>query len=299
VPCEYLSVDVSDMTGLASQNISKDILKWRLDAQQSIRKDAGAQAVSEHREVLARSSASLAAVLAEEEDAEPLDANLSQPLSAETFLPFLKQHELSLVNFYAPWCIWCQRLEPVYLETASKVPSLHFHGHTRLAQVDCVAHQDFCVANLIRAYPTLRMYKVPARWRFSLDSILPLQRTFQPSRSFLSLQNGQGDAFELFTGERKAPAILEFIQTQMANYQWSDQVVRKRQAAKFEVKRGALSAGADLYRAKMPLVAATTFCGNNEDCVGFTWSQEEVCIYIYIYVYIYIYIFFFFFFYLY
>ena len=32
VPCEYLSVDVSDMTGTNRHNISKDILKWRLDS---------------------------------------------------------------------------------------------------------------------------------------------------------------------------------------------------------------------------------------------------------------------------
>ena len=34
VPCEYLSVDVSDLTGMNSHNISKDILKWRLDQHQ-------------------------------------------------------------------------------------------------------------------------------------------------------------------------------------------------------------------------------------------------------------------------
>ena len=32
VPCEFLSVDVADMTGTNRHNISKDILKWRLDA---------------------------------------------------------------------------------------------------------------------------------------------------------------------------------------------------------------------------------------------------------------------------
>lgn len=237
------------MTGLASHNITKDILKWRLDARQKLRHDASASAVVEHRRVLesAKSSATLAEMLAHEDDAEPLDANLSQPLSPETFVPFMSQHELTLVNFYAPWCIWCQRLEPVYLEAASKVPTLHFHGHTRLAQVDCVAHQDFCVKQLIRAYPTLRMYK-----------------------------DGRDDEFELFTGERKVEAILDFIQAQMKAYDWSSGVARKQHSARFEVRRGALTAGRDLYRAKMPLVAASTFCGNNDDCIGFTWSEEEL-----------------------
>lgn len=34
VPCEYVSLDVSDMTGMNSHNITKDILKWRLDDKQ-------------------------------------------------------------------------------------------------------------------------------------------------------------------------------------------------------------------------------------------------------------------------
>ena len=66
---------------------------------------------------------------------EPLDSNLSSPLSADTFEEFLQAHELSVVNFFAPWCIWCRRFEPVYLKAASEIPDLHFHGHARLAQV--------------------------------------------------------------------------------------------------------------------------------------------------------------------
>ena len=40
----------------------------------------------------------------DEDEEEPPDTDLSQPLSPDTFVPFLQQHELSLVNFYAPWC---------------------------------------------------------------------------------------------------------------------------------------------------------------------------------------------------
>ena len=31
-PCDYLSVDVSDLAGGARHNITKDILKWRLNS---------------------------------------------------------------------------------------------------------------------------------------------------------------------------------------------------------------------------------------------------------------------------
>jgi len=252
VPCEFLSVDVSDMTGAATHDIRKDILKWRLDSNQRVVRDAAAVSAVETRDAkraadAAMSKEPVSPSYGDEDEEEPPDTDLSQPLSPDTFVPFLQQHELSLVNFYAPWCIWCQRLQPVYLEAAAKVPSLEFHGHTRLAQVDCVAFQEFCVKHMIRAYPTLRMYK-----------------------------DGNDKEFELFTDERSVGAILGFVRKQMDSYRTSHAVLRKQHAARFEVRRGALSAGRDLYRAKMPIVAANTFCGNNEECIGFTYAAEEM-----------------------
>jgi len=47
VPCEYLAVDVSDLTGIVRHNISKDILKWRLNARQAVLGDSMAVAVKE------------------------------------------------------------------------------------------------------------------------------------------------------------------------------------------------------------------------------------------------------------
>ena len=47
VPCEYLAVDVSDLTGVVRHNISKDILKWRLNARQAVLGDSMAVAVKE------------------------------------------------------------------------------------------------------------------------------------------------------------------------------------------------------------------------------------------------------------
>ena len=153
---------------------------------------------------------------------------------------------MTLVNFFAPWCVWCRRLEPVYLDAANSVPSLHFHGHARLAQVDCVAHQQFCAKNMIRAYPTLRMYK-----------------------------DGNDVDFEAFTGSRTKEDILAFMQKQMDAYKKSHHVIRKDLAARFAVSHGALTAGNDLYRANMHVNEAATYCGSNERCAGFTWSATD------------------------
>ena len=134
VPCEYLSVDVSDMTGTVRHNISKDILKWRLDSQQRVIAEANAVAaktVAEHAASQKHETHQGAFDVFDPDEYEPPDTNLSQSLSEQTFEPFLKQHELTVVNFFAPWCIWCRRFEPVYLKTATEVPDLQFHGHAR------------------------------------------------------------------------------------------------------------------------------------------------------------------------
>ena len=253
VPCEYLSV--SDMTGTNKHNVSKDILKWRLSDRQEVIDAANpevAKTAVEHKQEAEEAAKKVAAEnpdhpgfdLDMEKDYEPPDTNLSQSLTAETFETFLGQHELSVVNFFAPWCVWCRRFEPTYLKTASEVPDLHFHGHARLAQVDCVANQAFCFQQNIRAYPTVRMYK-----------------------------DGDGKNFELFTGERTDTALLQFIREQMSVYKFSHDVARSNSKAQFDTKHGALSAGADLYSAMMFPEAAKTFCSSNPSCSGFTWRH--------------------------
>jgi len=60
----------------------------------------------------------------------------------------------------------------------------------------------------------------------------------------------------------------------MDQYKQSHHIVRKVSAARFEIKHGALSAGSDLYRAKMSAEDAETYCGTNEKCSGFTWQSK-------------------------
>lgn len=42
-----------------------------------------------------------------------------------------------------------------------------------------------------------------------------------------------------------------------------------------QVKHGALTQGTDLYKAKMSVAAASTYCGNNGNCLGFTWAAPQ------------------------
>lgn len=60
----------------------------------------------------------------------------------------------------------------------------------------------------------------------------------------------------------------------MALYKVSHAVARKESSAQYTVKHGALSAGSDLYRARMSTEAAQTYCGTNAACSGFTWQSR-------------------------
>ena len=88
-------------------------------------------------------------------------------------------------------------------------------------------------------------------------------------------KDGDASHFELYTGERTDVALMGFIKEQMALYKVSHTVARKEASAQFVVKHGALSAGSDLYRARMSTEAAQTYCGSNPTCAGFTWQESS------------------------
>ncbi|KAJ1833433.1 protein disulfide-isomerase precursor [Coemansia sp. RSA 2711] len=61
--------------------------------------------------------------------------------------------ELALVEFYAPWCVYCQALAPSYERAAA---ALEQYG-VKLAKVDCTEEQSLCEEMDINGYPTLKV----------------------------------------------------------------------------------------------------------------------------------------------
>ena len=64
-------------------------------------------------------------------------------MSEESMENWLQSHHYTFVNYYAPWCVWCQRLEPVweaFAEAASKedLP-------VSIVKVDCAANSKLCI----------------------------------------------------------------------------------------------------------------------------------------------------------
>jgi thiol-disulfide isomerase/thioredoxin len=70
--------------------------------------------------------------------------DLTQPINHENFMQTLNRYPIVVVNFYAPWCHWCQRLEPAW-EAATKAVHEKYpegsDGRIRFAKV-CVCEKQ-------------------------------------------------------------------------------------------------------------------------------------------------------------
>ncbi|XP_076444268.1 protein disulfide-isomerase A3-like [Babylonia areolata] len=69
----------------------------------------------------------------------------------------VEQHELILVEFYAPWCGHCKKLAPEYEKAAGRL--LKNDPPVPLAKVDCVAEEKTCDRFSITGYPGLKVFK--------------------------------------------------------------------------------------------------------------------------------------------
>ncbi|KAI5106166.1 hypothetical protein C0J45_3863 [Silurus meridionalis] len=64
------------------------------------------------------------------------------------------EHELLLVEFFAPWCGHCKRLAPEYEAAATRLK-----GTVPLAKVDCTANSETCRKFGVNGYPTLKIFR--------------------------------------------------------------------------------------------------------------------------------------------
>lgn len=153
--CQYAAVDVVDVLGTNQMNVSKNVEKWELDRN-------GKRMAFWHR------NKEVEDVRHDDHhpDIEVLHANgvHAVKLDADTFPAFVADRPTVMMNFFAPWCIWCQRLEPAWEAFAEEIEALDAGRDgapyaVDVASVDCVANEALCHAEQIRAFPTIRLYK--------------------------------------------------------------------------------------------------------------------------------------------
>ncbi|KAL6199319.1 hypothetical protein ACLB2K_029103 [Fragaria x ananassa] len=147
--CEFASLDISDVLGTNRLNITKTIRKFSIgpDLRPTGSEFQSGPALHNIKH-------------GDEGDEYSGDGSIS--LTAHNFEKFSHHHPILVVNFYAPWCYWSNRLKPSW-EKAAKIMRERYDpeidGRILLAKVDCTQEADLCRRNHIQGYPSIRIFR--------------------------------------------------------------------------------------------------------------------------------------------
>jgi thiol-disulfide isomerase/thioredoxin len=168
MPCEFATIDVVDVLGTRTQNVTKNVNSWQVDSAGLRKRYEGRN--TEQRQVAHDTHHDMDRLLSNGQHALAIDdAQYDQ---------FLSDHHYTFVDFYAPWCIWCQRLEPVWEAFAERIESEKLP--VSIIKVDCMANQATCMKNKVQAFPTLRLFKdaIPVNPDYREDRTVDAQTNF-------------------------------------------------------------------------------------------------------------------------
>lgn len=147
--CEFASVDVSDALGTNRLNITKTVRKFSIDSRL---RPTGSQFHS--------GSVQHAVKHDEEDDVEYGEGAV--PINGHSFDKISHLFPIVVVNFYAPWCYWSNRLKPSWEKAATILRERYdpeMDGRILLAKVDCTEEVDLCRRNHIQGYPSIRIFR--------------------------------------------------------------------------------------------------------------------------------------------
>lgn len=147
--CDFLSVDVWDKIGTTRQNVTKNVEKWQLD-KAGVRRIFGGR----NREVRDVRHDEWGVTL-EDMHADEHGQHVLE-LDRSNFRQFLEQHEMAFINFFAPWCIWCQRMHPTWEMFAREVRKNRMP--VGVANVNCEKEPGVCQQARVMAFPTVRWF---------------------------------------------------------------------------------------------------------------------------------------------
>uniref|UniRef100_A0A453BDN3 Thioredoxin domain-containing protein n=1 Tax=Aegilops tauschii subsp. strangulata TaxID=200361 RepID=A0A453BDN3_AEGTS len=146
--CEFASVDVSDVLGTNRLNITKTVRKFSIDR----------NLVPTGSEFHA---GPIPTVNKHGDDVEEYHGDGSVALSSRNFDSYSHLYPVLVVNFYAPWCYWSNRLKPSWEKAAQIIRERYdpeMDGRILLGKVDCTEEVELCKRHHIQGYPSIRIF---------------------------------------------------------------------------------------------------------------------------------------------
>lgn len=147
--CEFASVDVSDVLGTNRLNITKTVRKFPIDS------DLKPTGTEFH-------SGAIMKLVKHGDDSDEEYGEGAVPLSGKNFDRFSHHYPILVVNFYAPWCSWSNRLKPSWEKAATIIRQRYdpdTDGRILLGKVDCTEEVELCRRNHIQGYPSIRIFR--------------------------------------------------------------------------------------------------------------------------------------------
>ncbi|PKY02910.1 protein disulfide isomerase [Aspergillus campestris IBT 28561] len=123
-------------------------------------------------------------------------------LTKDNFDEFIKEHDLVLAEFYAPWCGHCKALAPKYEEAATQLKEKDI----ALVKVDCTEEEEVCRGLGVEGYPTLKIFR-------GLDDVKP----YQGAR--------QADALVSYMVKQSLPAVSTVTEDNLEEVKTLDKIV--------------------------------------------------------------------------
>lgn len=170
MPCDLLSIEVTDALGSRNTNLSSSNLhKITIDAATGralmVKKEEGINNGGRGRRgffarLLGLSDGSDQRRARRPSLLDDPDApEFATRLDIDSFPQFIADNDVALVAFSAHWCPWSRKLAPVWEQVAEVVSSV---PDVKLGKVDCAsdgASQLLCLQQHIAAFPTILLFK--------------------------------------------------------------------------------------------------------------------------------------------